>query len=419
MADRQDYTYRRPDEGNNFYRGSDNSSGGGDFGSWILILIFMMVLPPVGLLLLFRKLMGYSNRKHFRTKRAAGQHPYDVRQESRQQQSWTQTGSTAQSATRRSQNSASAAPKQNKQAQKTGGYTPPEHMKAKVKQFQKVPTGRGLVIGGGITAGVFGMSLVAALLDSISIGSVREDLAGFFVLFVFFATGMVLLSSGIARGRKGKRFRKYLSVIGSRELISVRELSQKTGIRVKKVRDDLQCMLDMGMFPQGYLDLSVDMLVLTDDATVPQEETQTPEQAKDDQSALQEIRQLNDAIEDEEMSRKIDRIGEITAKILDYQRKNPGKDSQLRSFLNYYLPTTLKILHAYAQLESQGIEGQNISSAKERIEGMMDKVVEGFEKQLDMLFQNDAMDITSDVSVLEQMLKKDGLSGGQNMTLGG
>ena len=71
-------------------------------------------------------------------------------------------------------------------------------------------------------------------------------------------------------------------------------------------------------------------------------------------------------------------------------------------------------------MEAQGIEGENIRAAKERIEGMMDKVVEGFEKQLDKLFQDDAMDITTDVEVLERMLDKDGLSGGTGgFTLGG
>lgn len=90
----------------------------------------------------------------------------------------------------------------------------------------------------------------------------------------------------------------------------------------------------------------------------------------------------------------------------------------MRSFLSYYLPTTLKILRAYARMEEQGVEGENIRSAKARIEGMMDKVVEGFEKQLDKLFQDDAMDIATDVQVLERMLEKDGLSGG-GMTLGG
>ena len=128
---------------------------------------------------------------------------------------------------------------------------------------------------------------------------------------------------------------------------------------------------------------------------------------------------MNDEIPDEVMSAKIDRIEEITGKILRYQKEHPNKEGQLRTFLNYYLPTTLKILRAYAQLDAQGIEGQNISAAKKRIEDMMDQVVSGFEKQLDKLFQDDAMDITSDVEVLENMLKKDGLSdeGGITMTL--
>ena len=107
----------------------------------------------------------------------------------------------------------------------------------------------------------------------------------------------------------------------------------------------------------------------------------------------------------------------ITAKILDYQRQHPEKSPQLHSFLSYYLPTTLKILRAYAQLEDQEVAGENITAAMERIEGMMDKVVEGFEKQLDQLFQGDALDITSDVEVLERMLSKDGLSSKDSIRL--
>ena len=125
-----------------------------------------------------------------------------------------------------------------------------------------------------------------------------------------------------------------------------------------------------------------------------------------------EIRRLNDDIDDEAMSRKIDRIGEITSKIYGYVKQNPSKEGELRQFLNYYLPTTLKILKAYARMEDQGVEGENIRAAKARIEGMMDKVVEGFEKQLDLLFEVDTMDVTADVEVLERMLEKDGLAGG-------
>ena len=139
----------------------------------------------------------------------------------------------------------------------------------------------------------------------------------------------------------------------------------------------------------------------------------------DGRKAIAEMKRLDDNIADPTISAQIVRLQELSGKIFAQVEQNPEKLPQIRRFMNYYLPTTLKILNAYAQMEAQGIEGENIRSAKKRIEGMMDKVVEGFEKQLDKLFQNDAMDITTDVEVLERMLEKDGLSGGQGLTLGG
>ena len=135
--------------------------------------------------------------------------------------------------------------------------------------------------------------------------------------------------------------------------------------------------------------------------------------------AVSEMRRLNDSIEDPQISAQITHLETTTGKIIDAVAASPSKLPKIRKFMNYYLPTTLKILRAYAQLDAQGIEGENISAAKKRIEDMMDQVVSGFEKQLDKLFQDDAMDITSDVEVLENMLKKDGLSdeGGITMTL--
>ena len=140
---------------------------------------------------------------------------------------------------------------------------------------------------------------------------------------------------------------------------------------------------------------------------------------KERDRAVGEMRRLNDSIEDEEISAQIDHLEEVTRKIIDLVVKQPKKLPQIRRFLDYYLPTTLKILRSYAQLEDQEVDGQNISAAMERIENMMDKVVEGFEKQLDQLFQGDALDITTDVEVLERMLAKDGLSSQGGLHLGG
>ena len=143
----------------------------------------------------------------------------------------------------------------------------------------------------------------------------------------------------------------------------------------------------------------------------PEEDTQN--------AVLEEIRTINAGIDNPKLNQQIDRIGAITARVFEYQRSHPQKSPQLHSFLSYYLPTTLKILRAYAQLEDQEVEGENISAAMERIENMMDKVVEGFEKQLDQLFQGDALDIAADVEVLERMLAKDGLSSQDSLRMGG
>ena len=253
-------------------------------------------------------------------------------------------------------------------------------------------------------------------------GFTWEILPALATLGCFMGIGLVFLYVGLFRRKKVKMFRKYLMLIGMRKSVSISTLAKATRRSHKKVCDDLQDMLDQGILPIGYLDLANDKLVLTtdgiEDELDEEDEEEKQEEARPDDSILAEIRAVNDSIPDPVMSAKIDRIEEITGKILDYQRKYPAKAGQLRNFLNYYLPTTLKILRAYAQLEEQGIEGENISAAKARIEGMMDKVVEGFEKQLDKLFQNDVLDISSDVAVLEKMLDNDGL-GSSGMTLGG
>ena len=217
------------------------------------------------------------------------------------------------------------------------------------------------------------------------------------------------LWSGLSRRKKLSRFRNYLAMIGNRNQISISALATAMNRPAAKVREDLEDMLDLGLFPVGYLDYGGDRLILTGEA-VSEPVKKTAPKKSDENAILSEIRAVNDAITDEKLSTQIDRIGQITAKILEYQASHPEKAPALHSFLSYYLPTTLKILRAYAQLESQNVKGDNITAAMKRIEGMMDKVVEGFEKQLDQLFLVDTMDITTDVEVLERMLQKDGLS---------
>ncbi len=126
--------------------------------------------------------------------------------------------------------------------------------------------------------------------------------------------------------------------------------------------------------------------------------------------AIADIRRLNDEIPDERISAQIDLIERLTAQIFDCVRKNPKKLSQIRQFLNYYLPTTIKLMEQYVTLQSQSLKTENITEGMQKIEDLLDKVIIAFQRQLDALFEADVVDITADIRVMEQMMASEGLT---------
>ena len=127
---------------------------------------------------------------------------------------------------------------------------------------------------------------------------------------------------------------------------------------------------------------------------------------------LDELRRVNAAIPDEEMSDKISRLEAVSAKIFAQAKSDTDKLPQMRKFMDYYLPTALKLLNTYAQLSAQDVQGTNITEAKQSIERSMDLLITAFENQLDKLFASDALDVSTDIAALEGMLNLDGLTGG-------
>lgn len=278
-------------------------------------------------------------------------------------------------------------------------------------------------IGIGI-AGLFGFCTVMEFLDILErigsgTGNIFSDLAGLLTLMSFAAVGGVLIGIAGSRKRKIKRYVTYLAMIGDRDRVSIAALAKTTGRAEKKVSRDLEDMITRGYFDSGYIDYSRGELVLSGwnpDCELDQEAPDIPTAAEENTAVrtLRRIRSLNNDIADPQMSYKIDRIEGLTARIFRLLDEHPEKEGELRSFMSYYLPETLRLLERYAQLEAQGVEGENIRNAMGQIEGMMDKVADGFETQLDKLFENDAMDISADLKVMEQMLQKDGLTVEEN-----
>lgn len=134
---------------------------------------------------------------------------------------------------------------------------------------------------------------------------------------------------------------------------------------------------------------------------------------KDGRLAVAEMKRLDDNIADPDISADIVRLEQVSQKIFDAVKEDPKKLPQIRKFMDYYLPTTLKLLNAYDRMSAQGVSGENIDATLTKVEGMMRNIVAAFEKQLDALFGADALDISTDITVLENMMAREGLTGDQ------
>ena len=174
------------------------------------------------------------------------------------------------------------------------------------------------------------------------------------------------------------------TVMGETEAVSFTALSRKLGWSEKRVEKDLEKMIDRGYFGgQAYLDRSLGYFFRSSQADAElkkQRESQSaaqepPKEAEEGYSGiLRNIRRANDRIADPVLTAKIDRLEDITARIFRAVEEDPKKRSRIDTFLNYYLPTTQKLLDAYAEFDAAGVEGENLRQAKQRIEKTMQKV---------------------------------------------
>jgi 5-bromo-4-chloroindolyl phosphate hydrolysis protein len=257
--------------------------------------------------------------------------------------------------------------------------------------------------------------------------------------------GCIILCMNGSRIRKRlKRFQRYISQMHGRSYCLINDFSSATGLSHKSTVKDLRKMIDIGMFPEGHIDDKKTYFILNDecyeqylklqedikmkdlkeqekqkyqtthkDSTQEEKNDLKPEIRKaidEGRQLIMEIRDANIAIPGEEISRKLDRLEEVTGKIFDYVETHPEKFPEIRKFTEYFLPTTLKLLDAYRKFDHQPVQGENISNAKKEIEDTMDTINLAFENLLDSLFEDVAMDVSTDISVLETMFAQEGLT---------
>lgn len=285
-------------------------------------------------------------------------------------------------------------------------------------------TGKGRRLAGAITLGSGAFVAALVMLGAVSAGLFtpvfwKAILSSLICAMCICIPGAVLHITGSRSHDRVMRCRTYAAMLGDRRRMSIDELAAAIPTSYKRCCDDLNWMLSEGLLKGMYIDAAGRALTYPDASPVSKPEkpaakatAPVPEEAAGRKAYPEEtrIRQLNDSIQDEYVSQRMERLEDLTHQILSYADEHPEKEPQLRQFRNHYLPKTFSILESYARMERSGVEGGNIAAAMKDVEEIMDKLVQGFEKQLDALFDSEAMDVTSDITVLENMMRMEGLS---------
>lgn len=300
----------------------------------------------------------------------------------------------------------------------------------------------------GILATVFGgIGTFAFGISELSIASAAAagyigggpTLVSMTVLAPFFLGSAAALAAGIRMNSRTSRFKRYLYRIGRASFITMEELSASTGKSLDYIRKDVRRMIADGMFPCGHIDPEGKYLILNDEtyrlyqaARVQQMEMKQKEereqvvreqekQEKEKDNKLskvmeigeeyaRQLKEANMAMAEKEISLKLTRLEMVIRKIFQCVELNPEKLPEIEKFTEYYLPTTLKLVNTYRDFEKEPIQGDNIRKAKMEISQTLNTIIQAFENLLDSMYEDVAMDISTDISVLETMLKQEGLT---------
>lgn len=285
--------------------------------------------------------------------------------------------------------------------------------------------GIALTIMFGVTAGILGIL-------SLFIGSIASKIGT--VMMIFLPAMGLSAIMGICGNRlrkKIKRFRSYVKTLNGKPYANVKDLAKSVRKSEKFVRKDLKKMIDKRMFLEGHLDKNGVCFMVTDDAyeqyleTERNMEERKAEEARRPKTQLsedvqkvieegnryiEEIRRSNDAIPGVEISNKMYHLENVIRRIFQRVEKHPELINDLHKFMDYYLPTTMKLLNAYEELDKQDMQGENIKTAKSEIENTLDTINVAFENLLDSFYKETAWDVSSDISVLKTMFAQEGLT---------
>lgn len=300
----------------------------------------------------------------------------------------------------------------------------------------KIKKGTGRIVAGTILsivsiAGMIALLVTKTFLEMIGTASLAEIVLGPGVPLIPFLAGIILSATGNHYRKRYRRAQKYVEILNGRGFCEIKELAEKSNQSETETRKDLRKMIQKRVFREAYMDKQETCLMINRIAydyylqaeeslrqremeeakRKEQEEKMSPEileMIRTGDEYIRTIREANDDIPGEVISEKLDRLEQVVRRIFESVKKHPEQKKEMDKFMDYYMPTTLKLVNAYREFDALEVKGENITNAMQEIENTLDTISRAFEKLLDDLFQDAAFDVSTDISVLQMMLAREG-----------
>lgn len=300
----------------------------------------------------------------------------------------------------------------------------------------RVKKGTGKIVAGALLGIPSAVLVLLMLMTAVFINAMGDPGAAdmIFAASVFavpLVIGVSLFAVGTRVRRGYKRARRYVEILNGRGFCELKELAEKTNRSETEVCKDIRKMMQKGIFREAYMDKQETCLMINkiaynyylqaeeslrqrerEEAKRKEQEAQMSpeilEMIRTGDEYIRTIREANDDIPGEVISRKLDRLEQVVRRIFDSVKKHPEQKKEMDKFMDYYMPTTLKLVNAYREFDALEVKGDNVTNAMQEIENTLDTISLAFEKLLDDLFQDAAFDVSTDISVLQMMLEREG-----------
>lgn len=300
----------------------------------------------------------------------------------------------------------------------------------KLEQTAKLKKITGLIIA--IISGiVLFPTLLGGLIDLLTGGGPAALIVSllFSPLFIW---GLYRMYKGRTIEDKIRRYRLYQVAMGNKQFITVEDLAKFSEQDEEAVAKDLLDMLSNNMYEEGHLSLDKKYFFTSNEmyqhyanlppvpanaqpvksqAKVEEEKSQVNELVAQGEEYIRQVHRYNDLILDKKVSDELYKMELILNKIFAYVEEHPESASETAKLMKYYLPTTINLLESYRNLSTQPVQGENILKSIKEIEETLVTLNKAFERLFDNLYQDQSMDISSDISVLNSLLAQEGLTG--------